>query len=205
MKWFGLTGGIGTGKSTVSRMFEALGAPVIDADVIARQVVEPGEPALTEVVQVFGEEVLREDGTLDRAALGRRVFGDDAARAELGAILHPAIAARTAQALDALREAGSPLAIYDAALIVENGLHMMMDGLVVVDASPAVQRQRVMDRDGLDEGAAQARIDSQLPAADKLRLATWVIDNGGSLDHTRAQVEAVWRAMRARCDLPPHP
>jgi dephospho-CoA kinase len=204
MKWFGLTGGIGTGKSTVSRMFAERGVAVVDADVIARQVVEPGEPALAALVEAFGPQVLRADGTLDRAALGAKVFqGEDgSARATLGGILHPAIAARTAAELDRLREAGAPMALYDAALIVENGLHLMMDGLVVVDAPPEVQRQRVVARDGLDEDAAQARIDSQLPAADKLRLATWVIDNGGSLDDTRAQVEAVWRAMQALCARP---
>jgi dephospho-CoA kinase len=198
MKWFGLTGGIASGKSTVTQMFRDLGVEVIDADALAREVVAPGEPALASLVDAFGPEILLPDGTLDRAALGTKVFGDINARTTLNGILHPAIGARTGERLQEARARGLDMVLYDAALIVENGIHQMLDGLVVVTVDPATQKARLIARDGLSEAAAQSRIDSQLPAAEKLKYATWTVDNGGSLDTTRAQVVAVWHAMKAR-------
>jgi len=196
MKWFGLTGGIASGKSTVAAMFREHGFALIDADVVAREVVAPGAPALAQLVEAFGADILTPEGALDRAALGARVFSDPDARRQLNAITHPAIGARTAEHMQALREGGAPCVIYDAALIVENGLHHAMDGLVVVHVPMSMQRSRLIARDGLSEEAAQQRLDAQLDPEAKVKVATWVIDNSGTLDNTRAQVGDVAAVLR---------
>jgi dephospho-CoA kinase len=191
----GLTGGIASGKSTVARILRELGAPVVDADVLARQVVEPGQPAYEDIVREFGTGVLAADGTLDRKKLGERVFGDPAARARLNAITHPRIGAAGQAEIARHVAAGAPVVFYEAALIVENGMHRLLDGLVVVSASPEAQLVRTMQRDGLDDSAARARLAAQLPLADKLAAATHVIDNSGTPDDTRAQVVALWTEL----------
>lgn len=198
MKWFGLTGGIATGKSTVAEMMRARRVRVIDADALAREVVEPGEPALDALVDAFGSEILTSEGRLDRARLGEIVFESDdgAARATLNAIVHPAIAQRSAHYMQRARAEGLPFVVYDAALIVENDLHRAMDGLVVVTVSPETQLQRLVARDGMTREAAQARIDAQISPEERLEHATWVIDNDGTLVETEAQVEDVVREMR---------
>ena len=192
MRVIGLTGGIGSGKSTVARMLAELGAPVVDADQLARELVEPGQPALAEVVSAFGPGVLAADGSLDRKCLGARVFGDPIQRQRLNGILHPRIAAATQAQLGLLAQAGHRVAIYEAALLVENGIHHGLAGLVVVASPPALQRERTMARDGLTQEEADARLRAQAPLADKLAVADWVIDNSGSLEETRRQVEALW-------------
>ena len=194
----GLTGGIGSGKSSVARIFAAEGVPVVDADQVAREVVEPGTQGLDEVVASFGAHILDESGRLDRAALGARVFSDPAARARLEAILHPRIAQASMARFTELAKAGHPYAIYEAALLVENGTHRMMSALVVVTASEATQIARVRARDGLDEDAARARIAAQLPLADKVKVADYVIENEGTLEETRARTLEVHRALEAR-------
>jgi len=194
---FGLTGGIASGKSTVVRMLRELGAQVLDADVIARQVVEPGTPGLAAVAERF-PGVLGPDGRLDRARLGARIFGDPAERAALNALLHPLIGQEFLRQTMALSEAGTERLIYDAPLLIENRLHEAMDGVVLVWVPREVQKARLRARDGLDEAAAEARLAAQLPLDEKRALATWVVDNSGERADTRAQVEAVWRAMLAR-------
>lgn len=194
----GLTGGIGSGKSTVARMFADLGVPIVDADQVAREVVEPGSDGLKAVVAAFGEDVLDPDGRLDRAKLGERVFGDEAARKRLEGILHPRIAARSMERLMALSKEGHAYALYEAALLVENGSHRMMGALIVVAADEARQIARVRARDGLDEDAARARIASQLPLADKVAVADYVVHNDGSIEETRRRVEEVHRELLAR-------
>lgn len=194
----GLTGGIGSGKSTVARFFAEQGVPVVDADRLAREVVEPGTDGLAEVVREFGDDVLDESGRLDRAALGRHVFGDPEARARLEAILHPRIAQASATRFAELSREGHPYAIYEAALLVEKGTHRMMNALIVVTASEATQIERVCARDGLDENDARARIEAQLPLADKVRVADYVIENEGSLEQTRERTLEVHRALEAR-------
>jgi dephospho-CoA kinase len=194
----GLPGGIASGKSTVASMLRELGAPIVDADLIARQVVEPGQPALAEIADRFGADVLDADGRLDRKAMGERVFSDPIARAALNAIVHPRIAIASRAALAELAAAGNPVALYDAALLVENQIHRGLDGLIVVSAPAAAQIERLCERDSIDESAARARLAAQLPLADKLAVADWVVDNGGSLEQTRAQVEAVWRQVQER-------
>jgi dephospho-CoA kinase len=195
MRVVGLTGGIASGKSTVSVMFRELGAEVIDADQVAREVVDAGTPGLEEVARRF-PGVVDATGRLDRAALGRRVFADPAERRALEAIVHPRIREEVARRTEALARAGVTVVLYDAALLIENGLHRGMEGVVLVSAPEAVQRARLAARDGLDEPAITARLAAQLPLADKQAHATWVVDNGGSLDETRAQVRRIWEDIR---------
>lgn len=195
MRVVGLTGGIGSGKSTVSAMFRELGAEVIDADQLAREVVEPGTPALEEIGRRF-PGVVDAQGRLDRAALGARVFADEGERRALEAIVHPRIRAEMTRRTEALARAGQKVVLYDAALLIENGLHRGMDGVVLVSAPEAAQRARLAARDGLDDAAISARLAAQLPLADKRAHATWVVDNGGSLEETRAQVRRIWEEIR---------
>ena len=197
MRLYGLTGGISSGKSTVSRMLRELGAHVLDADLIAREVVEPGTPGLAEVASRF-PGVLGPDGRLDRAKLGARVFADPAERAALNALLHPRIGAAFLEKTQALAAQGVELVLYDAPLLIENGLHAGMDGVLLVWVPRELQKQRLMARDGLEAQAAEARLAAQLPLEEKRRHATWIVDNTGDLTSTRAQVEEVWRAMLAR-------
>ena len=185
----GLTGNIASGKSTVSEMIETLGTPVLDADVIARDVVEPGRPAYRDIVERFGNDITDREGRLDREALGDIVFDNEEARADLDAITHPRIARRMRERADQLREAGHHWILYDAALLVENDLHRGLDSLVVVAAEREIRLERLMERDGLERDEARARFDTQMPQRDKIRVADYVIDNNGSLDETRRQVE----------------
>src|SRR5688572_16022933 len=193
----GLTGGIASGKSTVAAILRELGAHVIDADLIAREVVAPGSKGLDAVVERFGRELLTADGSLDRKALADLVFADPSARGDLNAILHPLIAAASAAEMARLAAAGAPVAIYEAALLVENRVHDRLDGLIVVSAPEEIQLARLRARDGLDETAARARLAAQLPLRDKVAAADWVVDNGGAPEDTRAQVEAIWRDLES--------
>jgi dephospho-CoA kinase len=192
---YGLTGGIASGKSEVARMLRELGAPVVDADVIARRVVEPGQPAHEDIVREFGREVLAPDGTLDRARLAAIVFSDEAKRRRLNAIVHPRVAAASHREIAAHVAAGARVVVYEVPLLVENGLHRVLDGTIVVAVPEEVQLARAMARDGQGEAAARARIAAQLPLAAKLEVATHVIDNSGTLEETRRQVEELWRTL----------
>jgi dephospho-CoA kinase len=194
----GLTGGIASGKSTVSRQLGKLGCHVIDADILAREVVARGEPAWHEIVEVLGREMLRADGSLDRARLGAAVFADADTRRRLEAITHPAIRARRETLLAELTAQGfDGVVVQDAALLIEVGGGDDVDRLVVVYATPERQLERLMRRDGLDAEAAQRRLASQMPLADKVRRAHYVIDNSDSLEETAAQVRAVHAALCA--------
>lgn len=196
LKVLGLTGGIGTGKSTVARMFAARGVPVVDADALARVVVAPGLPAQADIAAAW-PEVIAADGGIDRKRLGEIVFADPAARVRLQAITHPRIQTASAERLAALAAAGHRLALYEAPLLVESGRQRDFDGLIVVTASEATQIARVRARDGLSQAQAEARIRAQLPTADKVRLATFVIDNDGDLTRTEAAVEALLHRLRS--------
>lgn len=193
----GLTGGIATGKSTVARMFEELGAAVVSADVVARQVVEPGEPAWGEIKDTFGEEVLAADGTLDRRALGAVVFGDEEARRRLEAITHPRIRERMRRQIDELAGRGL-VVIAEIPLLFESApARALVDETVVVYVDEDVQEARLMERDGFSRAEARARMAAQKPLAEKAALADWVIDNGRGLEETKAQVERLWRRLHA--------
>ena len=194
----GLTGGIASGKSTVSRQLAELGCHVIDADVLAREVVAPGQPAWRAIVEAFGQEVLRPDGTLDRPRLGALVFADAEQRRRLEAITHPAVQARRDAILAELAARGfDGLVVQDAALLIEVGGARRVDRLVVVYADRAVQLERLMRRDGLDRAEAERRVASQMPLAEKVKLAHYVIDNSDSPEETAAQVRAVHAALLA--------
>jgi dephospho-CoA kinase len=196
MRVVGLTGGIASGKSTVSRMLRELGAHVLDADVLAREVVEPGTPGLEAVARRF-PGVLTPEGRLDRARLAERIYAHPEERAALNAIVHPLVRAAFLERTWALQEQGVQEVVYDAALLIENRLHEGMDALVVVWVPRQVQKQRLMARDGLTAEAAEARLAAQLPLDEKRQVATHVVDNSGSLEETRAQVERIWASLRA--------
>ncbi len=194
----GLTGSIATGKSTVSRMFAHLGARVIDADLLSREVAMPGQAAYARIVEEFGPQVVQEDGALDRKALGAIVFADPARRKRLEEITHPAIGARQQRILSVLdEEAFEGVVLWDAALLFESGGVAKMDRVVVVFADPETEVRRLMERDGLREADARARIASQMPIAEKAKLADHVIDNSGTREETERQVRAVHRALLA--------
>jgi dephospho-CoA kinase len=195
MRVFGLTGNIGTGKSTVAQLFVDHGIPVVDADQVARDVVARGTPGLAEVAARF-PGVVNEAGELDRKALGDRVFADAQERAALNAILHPRIGAEVRARLDRLAARGAAVAIYEAALIVENGLHHGLDGLIVVSAPVEEQIRRLRLRDGMSETDARARIAAQLPAHEKVKAADFVIENTGAPELLRAQIARVVDALR---------
>ena len=190
MRIVGLTGGIASGKSTVARMLAAKGVPVVDADAIAREVVEPGRPALAAIAARWPAVV--RDGRLDRQALGAIVFADPVEREALEAIVHPAIATEVAARMAALARTGTPRAVYEAALLVEAGLDRDLDALVVVALSEEEQVRRLVARDGMPEAEARARVAAQAPLSEKLARADYVIENSGDLDDLRARVDALW-------------
>jgi dephospho-CoA kinase len=193
----GLTGGIATGKSTVAATLRRLGAEVIDADQLARDVVAPGEPALAEIVHEFGE-VRNPDGTLDRKKLGAIVFDDPARRKRLEAITHPAIRDRFLARLRRLQEQGfEGLVFFDAPVMIESGNYRNMDRLVVVFTDEATQQARLMARDGMEAVEADQRMATQMPVADKARLADYVIDNTGDRATTEARTREVFQALLA--------
>ncbi len=193
MRIIGLTGGIASGKSTVSNMLRELGATVVDTDALARAVVEPGRPAWEEIVAWLGQDVLQADGTLDRRKVADIVFADAAARAKLEGITHPRIGAAAREALAAAERAGARVAVLDVPLLYEAGWEAMADEVWVVYVDEETQRRRLMARDGLTAGQAAARMAAQMSLAEKARRADVVIDNGGSLGETAAQVAAAWR------------
>ncbi len=196
----GLTGGIGSGKSAVSSLLASRGVVVVDADQIAREVVEPGSPGLAAVVAEFGEDVLRPDGSLDREALGRRVFSDPAEIARLNAIVHPLVGERTGELMRQAEAGGAHVVVHDVPLLVENGLAPLYDAVVVVAATPATQLDRLVRLRGMSAEDAQARIDAQAPLEDKLAVATYVVRNDGSRDELLSQVERLWHTLTALVD-----
>jgi len=194
----GLTGGIGSGKSTVSRLLASYGAVVVDADLVAREVVEPGTPGLAAVVEAFGTAVLLPTGALDRNALGKVVFGDAAARARLSGILHPLIGERSGELMEAASASGAPMLVHDVPLLVESSLQSRYDVVVVVDASPAVQLDRLVRLRGMSSADAQARIAAQASREDRLAAATVVLDNDGTVEELTGQVQALWADLLAK-------
>ncbi|QXE89352.1 dephospho-CoA kinase [Geomonas subterranea] len=193
MRIIGLTGGIASGKTSAAQLFEKLGAAVIDADQLAREVVQPGEEALARIAETFGDKVLNPDGTLNRAALGGIVFADPSARRTLEGITHPAIKKRAEEKLRRLREAGTGTAFYVAPLLFEAGITSRVHEVWVVYLDRETQIERLMVRDGLSREAALSRIASQMPMEEKKKLGKIVIDNRGSREDLEAQVLKLWR------------
>ncbi|MFF3837176.1 dephospho-CoA kinase [Streptomyces sp. NPDC001930] len=195
----GLTGGIGAGKSEVSRLLVSYGAVLIDADRIAREVVEPGTPGLAAVVAAFGEDVLTAEGTLDRPKLGSIVFADADRLATLNAIVHPLVGARSAE-LESRAGTGD-VVVHDVPLLAENGLAPLYDLVVVVDASPETQLDRLVRLRGMAESEARARMSAQATRAQRLAVADLVIDNDGPLDALEPQVRKVWDELERRASV----
>lgn len=199
----GLTGGIGSGKSEVSRRLAALGAVVIDADQLARQVVEPGTDGYDAVLAAFGREVIAPDGGLDRAALARIVFADEQARRRLEAIVHPRVRAEAARR-EAQAAAADPAAVvvHDVPLLVESGQSNGYDVVIVVDAPDEVRLDRLVHQRGMSQAEAAARLAAQATRQQRLAAADIVIDNSGSLDQLDEEVRGVWAQLRQRAGQP---
>lgn len=187
----GLTGSIATGKSTVASMFMDLGIPVIDADRIAREVVEPGEEAYKKVVEAFGEEILLEDRSLNRPKLGRIVFSDEEKRNQLNSIVHPAIRKRMLEKRDAYLKKGERCVVLDIPLLFESKLEHFVDKIIVVFVDENVQLKRLLDRNQLTKEEALQRIRSQMPVKDKIELADAAIDNNGTIEHSFKQLKEI--------------
>lgn len=198
MRVIGLTGGMGAGKSSVARLLADRGAVVVDADAIAREVVEPGEPALDAIAERFGEEVIADDGSLDRQAVAAIVFADDDALADLEAITHPAIRRRIAQRLDELaaseRSGGEPqVVVIDHPLLVESGYHEEVDVVLVVEAPVELRLDRLVEHRGVDRSDARARIETQASDEDRRAVADHVLHNSGSEADLAAAIVRWWR------------
>lgn len=192
----GLTGGIATGKSTVSSMLVERGAALIDADQVAREVVMPGSPYLADIAHQFGQAVINDDGSLNRGKLAKIIFNDDEARKSLEAILHPPIRETMLSRMQQLEaERSDRLVVVDIPLLFESGLQQYFSQVMLVYVPEAIQLQRLMKRDGLDEAEARARISAQMAIEEKRKLADVIIDNSGSLQATEAQIEQFMKGL----------
>ena len=191
-----ITGGAGSGKSTVARMFRDLGAPVLDADEAARNAVAVGTPAWQELRRAFGPEYFREDGELDRGKLARRVFADPAERRRLDEIVHPQVIREIKARLTDLERQGTPLVLVEVPLLFEAGLEKAYNRIIVVDADEADQVQRLGDRDRRGASEIAGMLQAQLPLKDKLARADYVVDNRGALSNTLAQVKNIWGKLQ---------
>ncbi|MCW5835350.1 MAG: dephospho-CoA kinase [Labilithrix sp.] len=198
MHLFGLTGGIASGKSAVAARLAERGVPIIDADLLAREAVAKGSDGLAAVVKLFGDGVLLDDGSLDRKKVAAAVFGDDDKRRALNAIVHPIVSTLTFKAASRLRDEGEALACYEAALIVENGVADAFRPLVVVSAPEELQVARATARDGATADEVRARIRAQMPLAEKVAVADFVIENTGTLDELNRRTDDVLAAICER-------
>jgi dephospho-CoA kinase len=192
----GLTGGIGAGKSEVARRLASYGAVVIDADAVAREVVAPGTPGLAEVVQEFGPDVLRPDGTLDRDRLGKLVFADESLRRKLNSIIHPRVGERMSEL--ERQAGGAPVIVHDVPLLAENHLAGSFDLVVVVDVPPRIQMERLARERGMSKAEAGARMRAQASRKERFAIASIVVDNSGSLAELDREVGELWAALRRR-------
>jgi dephospho-CoA kinase len=193
----GLTGGIGSGKSTVARLLEKRGAVVFDADLLAREAVAPGTPGHAAVIERFGADVLAPGGELDREALASIVFADPSARRDLEQIVHPEVRRLFAEGSEGYRDTDR-VVVFSAPLLVESGMHTAFEILVVVSATVATQIERLMRQRGMSEASIRARIDAQAPLEDKAAVADFIVDNEGTLDELESQVERLWNDLAAR-------
>lgn len=206
MKRIGLTGGIGSGKSTVAQMLADRGAVIIDADAISRELMEPGSDVLNETVRSFGSAILTADGRLDRAALASVIFENEAKRKELNSIVHPAVRSEAErQAATAQADPGfSGVLIEDIPLLVETGQAQRFDGVVVVETALAERLRRLVDQRGMNRVDALARIQAQASDQERREIATWLVDNSHSLEETRRQVETVYGQILEMQDTVKH-
>lgn len=195
MKRIGLTGGIATGKSTVARLFGEHGVPVISADAIVHELYANDAGLRRQIVKIFGPVVAGTDGMIDRTRLGERVFGDERARHTLEALVHPLVRQRITEATRQHESRATPLCLYDIPLLFESQYNWHFDAIIVASCSAATQLQRVMQRYQCDQAHAELRIGSQLPLAEKVERADYVVETEGALEQTRAQVEHIVRAL----------
>lgn len=197
MRVIGLTGGIASGKSTVSGILREMGAEIVDADLLAHEVVQPGSEGWAQVVSAFGADILRPDGTINRRLLGRRVFPDPGAVRRLNGIVHPRVIKACLERIETARRlwGDNPhLLVIDAPLLIEAGMDTMVDEVWVVKVDENTQLRRLMARDHFTIGEAMSRVDAQMPLSEKLKHADRVIDNTGPVESTREQMLAIWRA-----------
>jgi dephospho-CoA kinase len=193
----GLTGGIATGKSYIVSVLREFGCAVLDADVVAREVVEPGKPAYQDIVNEFGQEILQSDGALNRSALGAIVFGDETKRLRLNAIVHPRVfEAQEVWMNDIAARDPQAIVVIDAALMIETGSYKRFDKVVVVHCRPELQLARLMERNQLPRAEAESRIAAQMSSAEKLKVADYAIDTSLGFEDTRRQVEALYASLR---------
>ncbi|QRZ62599.1 dephospho-CoA kinase [Rothia sp. ZJ932] len=190
----GLTGGIGSGKSTVAKILEEQGATVIDADAISRQLMQPGHRVLTQTAETFGNSILHPDGSLNRAALAEIIFKDATAREKLNAIVHPAVREESARIADYAQQTPdfSGIIVEDIPLLTETGQADRFDAVIVVEADPEVRVQRLVGIRGMSEADARVRMNAQASDSQRRAIATWVLDNSGNVEQTRGQVEQIW-------------
>jgi dephospho-CoA kinase len=191
MRVYGLTGGIASGKSTVAKMLHSKGIPVVDADVVAREVVAPNSIGLKKIVDHFGEGILGDDGALDRQKLGKIVFNNPEHRKKLESITHPRIFQGIAKKLGEFRSQGHSLALVEAALMVETGSFRLYEGLVVVGCEKEQQLQRLMSRNNFTNEEAQSRIDSQMPLSEKRKVANYYVDNSSTIEELQKQIDSL--------------
>ncbi len=193
----GLTGGIASGKSTVVKMLKNKGAIIFDTDILAREVVNVGEPAWEEIIAYFGEDIKLPDGAIDRKKLGHIVFNDPEARHRLNMIVHPRIVEKLLAETDKLRNKKNPpeIVVYDVPLLIEAGMNKMVDMVVLVYASPEIQKERLKYRDGLNEEEIEARLGSQMPMEEKKKYADYIIYNESHLEDTIYQVDELWSIL----------
>jgi dephospho-CoA kinase len=197
VKLVGLTGGIASGKSTVAKILESLGAAIVNADALSREVVEPGREAWQEIVVAFGAEVLQPDQGLDRQKLRTIIFNNPAARRKIESIIHPRVRALAEQRIREHTATGFDVVVYEVPLLFEGNLHEWLRPVILVACDVDTQLQRLQQRDGLDRAQAQKHIDAQMSLTEKRRLADYVIENNGSLDELKRQVEAVLEKIKA--------
>lgn len=197
MKLFGLTGGIASGKSTVAAILQRLGAAVINADELSREVMKPGQDAWKEIVETFGSDILQKDQSLDRKRLRKIVFHNPQARKKLEAIVHPRVCSLAEQRIRELASAGSSIIVYEVPLLFEGQIHLWLRPVVLVACDPETQKQRLRQRDQLSDTEAQQHLDAQMTLEDKRKLADYVIENTGSLEDLEQQVRAVLQKIQS--------
>ncbi|MBI4488969.1 MAG: dephospho-CoA kinase [Deltaproteobacteria bacterium] len=198
MKVIGLTGGIATGKSAVASLLSELGARIIDADELAREVVKPGREAWQDIVEAFGTEILREDKTIDREKLRKIVFRDPKARKRLESITHPHIRTLAQQRIQNLAAEGAGIIVYEAPLLFENQVHLWLRPVILVACDLATQKHRLRERDGLNEEEIQQHLKAQMSLEEKRKLADFIIENNGDLEELRRKVQEVWEKIEDR-------
>ena len=195
MKLIGLTGGIAAGKSAVATMLQRLGAKIIDADELAREIVEPGQEAWREIIAAFGREIIRQDQSIDREKLRKKVFEDEQARKRLESITHPRIRTLAQQKIQQLAREGAEIIIYVVPLLFENRLHLWLRPVILVACDSAIQKERLQKRDKLNEGEIRRHLEAQMGLEEKKKLADFIVENDGSLEELEKKVREVWEKI----------